>query len=76
MELRMRSAVSRNAKGYSIEATLDIGGAVAETAPSPLKPLIQPEMADELVAALSAFQIAKLQEHMAKLGEAFPREDA
>ncbi len=64
MEIRMRSAVSRTAKGYSVEATLDIDYLDIDE----LKP-------EELVDSLSAFQIAKLKEHMAALGNEFPREE-
>ena len=60
----MRSAVSRTAKGYSIEATLDM---VRDGT------LLGLNMDSEVVADLSAFQIAKLKEHLKLLGDAFPK---
>ncbi len=60
----MRSAVSRTAKGYSVEATLDMDSATDSN-----------EETKTLVNALSAFQIAKLREHMEALGKEFPREE-
>ncbi len=77
MEIRMRSAVSRTAKGYSIEATLDMGGGEAD-ATLPGVPYMNTEAAvpaDKVVAALSAFQVGELQKHMVALGNAFPREE-
>ena len=80
MEVRLRSNVSRTSKGYSCEATLEIsgdpnmrlynpsGGGVSSI-PSPL---IEPERFKEWVDALSAFQIAKLREHLTALEAAFP----
>ena len=68
MEIRMRSAVSRTAKGYSIESTLDMGDSVELTS--------NPGAILYSINALSVVQIAELQKHMAKLGEAFPRGDA
>lgn len=73
MEIRLRSGVSRTAKGYSVEATLDMGGPTDRNLPA--VGLMQPEEAATLVDAMSAFQIQKLREHMKALGEAFPRED-
>ena len=70
MEIRMRSAVSRTAKGYSIEATLDMGDDIGDAPSQEEYELVT----HSVVATLSAFQIAELQKHMAKLGEAFPRE--
>ena len=78
MEIRMRSAVSRTAKGYSIEATLDMGETREENSLSPNHEegiVSNYDRLDNAVDDLSAFQIAKLQEHMAALGAAFPRED-
>lgn len=76
MEIRMRSSVSRTAKGYSVEATLDIGETVSleidEGTPLPVSPHARLHNA---IDDLSAFQIAKLKEHMAKLGDVFPREE-
>ena len=66
----MRSAVSRNAKGYSVEATLDMGDDVG-VAPSPEESEL---LCHSVVNALSVFQIAKLKEHMKCLGDAFPKE--
>lgn len=68
----MRSAVSRTAKGYSVEATLDIseGDTVL-----PGGALLQINSKEAVVDELSAFQIAKLREHMKALGEAFPRNE-
>ena len=71
MEIRMRSAVSRTAKGYSVEATLDMG---TDTNASEVADINHVGSDDVTVAYLSAFQIAKLQAHMAALGAAFPRE--
>lgn len=63
----MRSAVSRTAKGYSVEATLDMGVPAREDDHGE-------QDIDKVVTALSAFQITKLQEHMKALGDAFPLE--
>ena len=73
MEIRLRSAVSRTAKGYSIEATLDMGELVEIIAGSGSSPH---DILHNAVDDLSAFQIAKLKEHMEKLGAAFPRGEA
>ncbi len=66
MEIRMRSGVSRRAKGYSVEATLDI------TVPNTDDVLTQ--TAEIIIENLSGLQIAELKEHMKSLGDAFPKE--
>ncbi len=77
MEIRMRSAVSRTAKGYSVEATLDMGDTTLQATLEGI-PYLNTETAypaAKIIDALSVFQIAKLKEHMAALGTAFPREE-
>ncbi len=71
MEIRMRSNVTRTAKGFAIEATLDIS---QDDSPRPgvEYPQWNPR---EVVAALSAFQVTELTKHMAALSIAFPREE-
>lgn len=71
MEIRLRSSVSRTSKGFSVESTLDIGG---EIVGADAVGLLINEGAP-LVDELSAFQIAKLTEHMKKIGDVFPREE-
>ena len=67
MEIRLRSQVSRNAKGYSVEATLDIGATSDD--------LVDPGVTSAYIDGLSEYQVAKLREHMEKLGAAFPKEE-
>lgn len=57
MEVRMRTAVSRTAKGYSVEATIDINGDVGKAEANPNKGLVQPEETETLVNNGSAFEI-------------------
>ena len=65
MEVRLRSSVSRTSKGFSVEATLDMGSEATEK-----------HGPDKVVDLLSSFQIAKLKEHMERLGAEFPKEEA
>ena len=59
----MRSNVTRTAKGYSVEATLDMGDSVdAGNYP-------------DIVSSLSEYQIQALQKHLEALGKAFPKEE-
>ena len=68
MEVRLRSQVSRTKAGYSIESTLEVT--------SPIQDMGGEADMGEEVNVLSAFQVEKLQEHMAALGAAFPTEAA
>ena len=79
MEIRMRSNVTRTAKGYSIEATLDMEEQRDEDGVSgnyALGIASEHDAINNFLDDLSAFQIAKLKQHLTALGTAFPREEA